>query len=58
VLGVQFAGWLLRFTAFWFLLEAFTSALGEERAAGPGREAVAAAVPFTAGGAGCSRRCS
>src|ERR1044072_8656314 len=23
VLGVQFAGWLLRFTAFWFLLEAF-----------------------------------
>ena len=39
VFAVQFAGWLFRFAAFWFLLEAFNiGGLGEERAAGPGRE--------------------
>jgi uncharacterized membrane protein YbhN (UPF0104 family) len=50
---VQFAGWCCRFTAFWFLLEAF-------RVGGSvrnvllvlGVNAVAAVVPFTPGGAG------
>jgi uncharacterized membrane protein YbhN (UPF0104 family) len=53
VFAVQFAGWLFRFTAFWFMLEAF-------RVGGSvrnvllvlGVNAVAAAVPFTPGGAG------
>jgi uncharacterized membrane protein YbhN (UPF0104 family) len=53
VFGLQFAGWLFRFTAFWFLLEAFhvggsvTNVLLVL-----GVNAVAAAVPFTPGGAG------
>jgi uncharacterized membrane protein YbhN (UPF0104 family) len=50
---VQFAGWIFRFTAFWFLLEAF-------RIGGSvrnvllvlGVNAVASVVPFTPGGAG------
>ncbi len=53
VFAVQLAGWLCRFTAFWFLLEAF-------RVGGSvrnvllvlGVNAVAAVVPFTPGGAG------
>jgi uncharacterized membrane protein YbhN (UPF0104 family) len=56
VFAVQFAGWLFRFTAFWFLLEAF-------RVGGSvknvllvlGVNAVAAAVPFTPQGAGVAQ---
>ena len=50
---VQFAGWLLRFTAFWFLLEAFNVG-GSVRNVllVLGVNAVAAIVPFTPGGAG------
>ena len=50
---VQFAGWLLRFTAFWFLLEAFNVG-GSVRNVllVLGVNAVAAVVPFTPGGAG------
>jgi uncharacterized protein (TIRG00374 family) len=50
---VQFAGWLCRFTAFWFLLEAFNVG-GSVRNVMLvlGVQAVAAVVPFTPGGAG------
>jgi uncharacterized membrane protein YbhN (UPF0104 family) len=53
VLAVQLAGWVLRFTAFWFLLEAFNVG-GSVRNVllVLGVQAVAAAVPFTPGGAG------
>jgi uncharacterized membrane protein YbhN (UPF0104 family) len=50
---VQFAGWLCRFTAFWFLLEAFNVGGSVENVLLVlGVNAVAAAVPFTPGGAG------
>jgi uncharacterized membrane protein YbhN (UPF0104 family) len=50
---VQFGGWLFRFTAFWFLLEAFNIG-GSVRNVMLvlGAQAVAAVVPFTPGGAG------
>ena len=50
---VQFAGWLCRFTAFWFLLDAFNVG-GSVRNVllVLGVNAVAALVPFTPGGAG------
>jgi uncharacterized membrane protein YbhN (UPF0104 family) len=50
---VQFAGWLCRFTAFWFLLDAFHVG-GSVRNVllVLGVNAVAALVPFTPGGAG------
>ncbi len=50
---VQFAGWLLRCAAFWFLLEAFGIG-GSVRNVllVLGVNAVAAVVPFTPGGAG------
>jgi uncharacterized membrane protein YbhN (UPF0104 family) len=56
VFGVQFAGWLFRFAAFWFLLDAF-------RVGGSvknvllvlGVNAVSAAVPFTPQGAGVAQ---
>ena len=50
---VQFCGWLFRFTAFWFLLEAFHVG-GSVRNVllVLGVNAVAALVPFTPGGAG------
>ncbi len=50
---VQLAGWLFRFTAFWFLLEAFNVG-GSVRNVllVLGVNAVAALVPFTPGGAG------
>jgi uncharacterized membrane protein YbhN (UPF0104 family) len=50
---VQFCGWLCRFTAFWFLLEAFHVG-GSVRNVMLvlGVNAVAACVPFTPGGAG------
>ena len=50
---VQFAGWLLRFTAFWFLLEAFNVGGSVKNVLLVlGVNAVAAVVPFTPGGAG------
>ena len=53
VLAVQFAGWLLRFTAFWFMLEAFNIGGSVKNVLLVlGVNAVAAAVPFTPGGAG------
>ena len=53
VLAVQFSGWLLRFTAFWFLLEAFNVGGSVKNVLLVlGVNAVAAAVPFTPGGAG------
>ena len=53
VLAVQFSGWLLRFTAFWFLLEAFNVGGSVKNVLLVlGVQAVAAAVPFTPGGAG------
>lgn len=50
---VQLAGWAFRFTAFWFLLEAFNVG-GSVRNVllVLGVNAVAAAIPFTPGGAG------
>ena len=50
---VQLAGWIFRFTAFWFLLEAFNVG-GSVRNVllVLGVNAVAAVVPFTPGGAG------
>jgi uncharacterized membrane protein YbhN (UPF0104 family) len=50
---VQFCGWLFRFTAFWFLLDAFHVG-GSVRNVllVLGVNAVAALVPFTPGGAG------
>jgi uncharacterized membrane protein YbhN (UPF0104 family) len=53
VFAVQFAGWVCRFTAFWFLLDAFNIG-GSVRNVllVLGVNAVAAAVPFTPGGAG------
>ena len=53
VLAVQFAGWCLRFTAFWFLLEAFNVGGSVKNVLLVlGVQAVSAAVPFTPGGAG------
>ncbi|HYH58991.1 MAG TPA: lysylphosphatidylglycerol synthase transmembrane domain-containing protein [Thermoleophilaceae bacterium] len=53
VLAVQLAGWVLRFTAFWFLLEAFNVGGSVKNVLLVlGVNAVAAAVPFTPGGAG------
>ena len=53
VFGVQFVGWLFRFTAFWFLLEAFhVGGSVKNVLLVLGVNAVAAAVPFTPGGAG------
>jgi uncharacterized membrane protein YbhN (UPF0104 family) len=50
---VQFCGWLFRFAAFWFLLEAFNigGSVGNVMLV-LGVQAVAAVVPFTPGGAG------
>ena len=50
---VQFCGWLFRFAAFWFLLEAFgVGGSVKNVLLVLGVNAVAAAVPFTPGGAG------
>ena len=53
VFAWQFAGWCFRFTAFWFLLEAFNVG-GSVRNVllVLGVNAIAAVVPFTPGGAG------
>jgi uncharacterized membrane protein YbhN (UPF0104 family) len=50
---VQLGGWIFRFTAFWFLLEAFHIGGSVKNVLLVlGVNAVAAAVPFTPGGAG------
>jgi uncharacterized membrane protein YbhN (UPF0104 family) len=50
---VQFCGWLFRFTAFWFLLDAFHIGGSVKNVLLVlGVNAVAAVVPFTPGGAG------
>ncbi|MCW3016588.1 MAG: flippase-like protein [Solirubrobacterales bacterium] len=50
---VQFLGWLFRFTAFWFMLEAFNVGGSVKNVLLVlGVNAVAAVVPFTPGGAG------
>jgi uncharacterized protein (TIRG00374 family) len=56
VFAVQLAGWVFRFTAFWFLLEAFNVG-GSVRNVllVLGVNAVAAAVPFTPQGAGVTQ---
>ncbi|MDP2712415.1 MAG: lysylphosphatidylglycerol synthase transmembrane domain-containing protein [Solirubrobacteraceae bacterium] len=53
VFAWQFAGWCFRFTAFWFLLEAFNIGGSVQNVLLVlGVNAVAAVVPFTPGGAG------
>jgi uncharacterized protein (TIRG00374 family) len=53
VFAVQFGGWLFRFTAFWFLLEAFNVGGSVKNVLLVlGVNAVSAAVPFTPQGAG------
>ena len=53
---VQFCGWLFRFTAFWFLLEAFNIGGSVKNVLLVlGVNAVAAVVPFTPGGAGVTQ---
>ena len=53
VLALQIAGWCFRFTAFWFLLEAFNVGGSVKNVLLVlGVQAVSAAVPFTPGGAG------
>ncbi len=50
---VQFAGWLFRFTAFWFLLDAFNVGGSVKNVLLVlGVNAVASALPLTPGGAG------
>ncbi|HEY8584076.1 MAG TPA: lysylphosphatidylglycerol synthase transmembrane domain-containing protein [Capillimicrobium sp.] len=53
VWAVQFVGWLFRFTAFWFLLEAFgVGGSVENVLLVLGVNAIASLLPFTPGGAG------
>lgn len=53
VFAVQFVAWCFRFTAFWFLLEAFNVGGSVKNVLLVlGVNAVAASVPFTPGGAG------
>jgi uncharacterized membrane protein YbhN (UPF0104 family) len=53
VFAIQLAGWVFRFTAFWFLLEAFRVGGSVENVLLVlGVNAVSAAVPFTPQGAG------
>ncbi len=53
VYAVQFVAWCFRFTAFWFLLEAFNVGGSVKNVLLVlGVNAVAASVPFTPGGAG------
>jgi uncharacterized membrane protein YbhN (UPF0104 family) len=56
VFAVQFAGWCFRFTAFWFLLEAFNVGGSVKNVLLVlGVNAVSAAVPFTPQGAGVAQ---
>jgi uncharacterized membrane protein YbhN (UPF0104 family) len=56
VFGMQFAGWLFRFAAFWMLLEAFNVGGSVKNVLLVlGVNAVSAAVPFTPQGAGVAQ---
>jgi glycosyltransferase 2 family protein len=56
VFGMQFAGWLFRFAAFWALLEAFNVGGSVKNVLLVlGVNAVSAAVPFTPQGAGVAQ---
>jgi uncharacterized membrane protein YbhN (UPF0104 family) len=56
VFGVQLAGWAFRFTAFWFMLEAFNVGASPRNVLLVlGVNAVGAAVPFTPQGAGVTQ---
>lgn len=56
VFAIQLTGWLFRFTAFWFLLEAFgVGGSVQNVLLVLGVNAVAAAVPFTPQGAGVAQ---
>ena len=56
VFGVQLAGWVFRFTAFWFMLEAFNVGGSVKNVLLVlGVNAVGAAVPFTPQGAGVTQ---
>jgi glycosyltransferase 2 family protein len=56
VFGIQLAGWAFRFTAFWFMLEAFNVGASVKNVLLVlGVNAVGAAVPFTPQGAGVTQ---
>jgi uncharacterized membrane protein YbhN (UPF0104 family) len=56
VFGFQAMGWVFRFTAFWFLLEAFNIGGSVKNVLLVlGVQAVSAALPFTPGGAGAQQ---
>jgi uncharacterized membrane protein YbhN (UPF0104 family) len=56
VFAIQAAGWVFRFTAFWFLLEAFNIGGSVKNVLLVlGVQAVSAALPFTPGGAGAQQ---
>src|SRR4029079_11678142 len=56
VFGIQLAGWACRFTAFWFMLEAFNVGASVKNVLLVlGVNAVGAAVPFTPQGAGVTQ---
>ena len=56
VFGIQFVGWLFRFSAFWMLLEAFNVGGSVKNVLLVlGVNAVSAAVPFTPQGAGVAQ---
>jgi uncharacterized membrane protein YbhN (UPF0104 family) len=56
VFAIQAAGWAFRFTAFWFLLEAFNIGGSVKNVMLVlGVQAVSAALPFTPGGAGAQQ---
>ena len=56
VFGLQLAGWVFRFTAFWFMLEAFNVGASVKNVLLVlGISAVGAAVPFTPQGAGVTQ---
>jgi uncharacterized membrane protein YbhN (UPF0104 family) len=56
VFGVQLAGWAFRFTAFWFMLDAFNVGASVKNVLLVlGVNAVGAAVPFTPQGAGVTQ---
>jgi uncharacterized protein (TIRG00374 family) len=56
VFGVQAIAWLFRFTAFWFMLEAFNIGASPRNVLLVlGVNAISAALPFTPGGAGAQQ---
>jgi uncharacterized membrane protein YbhN (UPF0104 family) len=56
VFAIQAAGWVFRFTAFWFLLEGFNIGGSVENVLLVlGVQAISAALPFTPGGAGAQQ---